>query len=186
MKTAIAHLKSVSPYNQSRQHFTNKKNKETHDDYEKRTWKEKAHYDEDDVAFIPPMAFKSCLANAAKMLSLPIPGKGKNLYTKHFLSGVMVVEPLTLGVKKKDVKGQTLSMSPSGRKGEMGVLRTFPHFSSWEGKVEFVILDDTITKPVFIKVLEEAGNLIGIGQFRPQNGGYFGRFEVIDVKWKDE
>lgn len=186
MKTAVVKLKSVSPYNQSRQHFTEKKDKETHDDYEKRTWKEKGHYDENDVAYIPPMALKTCLSNAAKLLSIPIPGKGKSLYTKHFVSGVMVVQPLSLGVKKDQVQGQTVSLSGAGRKGEMGVPKTFPHFTSWEGEAEFIVLDDTITKEVFERVLREAGNFVGIGQFRPQNGGYFGRFEVKNVKWKED
>jgi hypothetical protein len=184
MKTAIVHLKSVSPYNQSRQHFVPKLQKETHDDYEKRTWIEKGHFDDNGVVVIPPMALKSCLSNAAKMLSIPIPGKGKSLYTKHFVSGVMVVVPPSLGVKKTDVKGYTVSLSGMGRKGEMGVQKTFPHFQSWETTAEFVVMDDTITKEIFERVINEAGNFVGIGQFRPQNGGYFGRFNVVSVKWR--
>lgn len=184
MKTAIVHLKSLSPMNQSKQHFAQKEPKETHDAYEKRTWREKGHYDEDGNAYIPPMAFKGALANAAKMLAIPIPGKGKALYTKHFLSGVMVTDMLPLGVKKDEVEPQWLSCDPQGRKGGMGVLRAFPHFEKWEGVVEIHVLDDTISKEIFERVLREAGNFVGIGQFRPEKGGYFGRFEVVEIKWK--
>jgi len=183
MKTAALTLKSLSPYNQSRQHFTDKKEKETHDDYEHRTWKEKGHYDASDEAYIPPMAFKGCIATAAKMLSISIPGQGKSKYTKHFLSGVMVADPMPLGISKKDIEPQWLSCDPQGRKGGMGVLRAFPHFESWEGEVTVYVLDDTITKPVFEKVVKEAGNFVGVGQFRPEKGGYFGRFEVVKTKW---
>lgn len=186
MKTAICELRSLAPYNQSHQHFTDKQEsgKETPDAYEKRTWKEKGHYDENGVAFIPPMAFKGCLARAAALLSIPIPNKGKSLYTKHFVSGVLVPEGLSLGVKKADVKPQWLSLDPRGQKGGMGVLRAFPHFDKWAGKVKFMVLDDTITKEIFERVLKEAGNFVGIGQFRPDKGGYFGRFEVLSVKWE--
>lgn len=186
MKTAIVKLKSLSPYNQSRQHFTEKAEggKENPDAYERRTWKEKAHYDEKGNAYIPPMAFKGCLYNAAKLLAIPVPNRGKALYTKHFLSGIMITDCIPLGVHKDDVQPQWLSMDGQGRKGGMGVLRAFPHFEKWEGVIEIHILDDTITKEVFERVLREAGNFAGIGQFRPEKGGYFGRFEVVSIKWK--
>lgn len=183
MKTAVCKLKSLSPYNQSRQHFTEKKEKETHDAYENRTWKDKGHYDTEGNAYIPPMAFKGCIAEAAKMLSISIPGQGKSKYTKHFLRGVMVTDPLELGVSKDDVEPQWLSCDPQGRKGGMGVLRAFPHYESWEGELQVHVLDDTITEEVFERVVKEAGSFVGIGQFRPANGGYFGRFEVESVKW---
>jgi len=177
---------AASPYNQSRQHFTEKKDKEHAQDYEERTWREKGHYDEGNTAFIPPMAFKNCIADAAKFLSIQIPGKGKATYTKNFLAGIMVTEGLSLGVKKEDVKCQKLSLNSDGRRGgNTRVLRLFPHFSSWEGKVRFMVTDDTITKDVFERVLAEAGSLTGIGQFRPQNGGYFGRFEMVEVMWEE-
>lgn len=41
MKTAIAKLKSASPYSQSCQHFTPKEERELADAFEKRTWREK-------------------------------------------------------------------------------------------------------------------------------------------------
>jgi len=184
MKTAICKLSSLSPYNQSRQHFTEKEPKETFDDHEKRTWREKGHYDRDDIAYIPPMAFKNCIAQAAKMLSISIPGQGKSKYTKHFVSGVMVTDMLSLNCEKQNIEPQWISCDPQGRKGGMGVLRAFPHFETWEGVIEVHVLDDTITKEVFERVLKEAGNFVGIGQFRPEKGGYFGRFELLNIKWK--
>jgi hypothetical protein len=186
MKTAVVKLKSLSPYNQSRQHFTEsiEQGKEAPDAKERRTWKEKGHYDEKGMAYIPPMAFKGAIYNAAKLLSIRIPNRGKALYTKHFLSGIMITDCIPLGVHKDDVQPQWLSMDGQGRKGGMGVLRAFPHFEKWEGTIEVHILDDTITKEVFERVIREAGNFAGIGQFRPEKGGYFGRFEVSSVKWK--
>lgn len=184
MKTAICTLKSLSPYNQSRQHFSDKLDKETHDAYEKRTWADKGHYDDRGIAFIPPMALKSAITAAAAMLDMKIPGKGNSKYNKHFVAGIMVTDPLPLGVKKADVKPQWISCDPQGRKGGMGVLRAFPHYDSWAGKITVYILDDTIPKDIFEKVMREAGNFVGIGQFRPQKGGYFGRFEVSKIEWE--
>lgn len=40
------------------------------------------------------MAFRNCLAEAAKFLSIQIPGKGKSTYTKHFEAGLIIPAPM--------------------------------------------------------------------------------------------
>jgi len=82
MRTFVASLKSISPYSQSKHHMTPKLSREQADDYEKRTWPEKLHINEDGNVIITPMTFKNCLSNAAQFISEQIPGKGKSTYTK--------------------------------------------------------------------------------------------------------
>ena len=185
MKKATVKLKSVSPYSQSKHYDVDKLEKESHVDYEKRTWKNRCHVDKDGIVFIPPMAFKNCLAEAAKYLSIQIPGKGKATYTKHFEAGVLVTEPLSLGVHIDDVNGEALFVPADGKRGgSRRVTKYFPYITEWEGKVDFMILDETITKNVFADVIEQAGKFIGIGRFRPRNNGYYGRFAIESVKWE--
>lgn len=193
MKKVIAHLKSTSPYGQSRHYVVPKLEKESPADYEERTWRNRMHstkiLDDDSVdpegeVFIPPMAFKNCLAEAAKYLGIQIPGKGKSTYTKHFEAGVMVMDPILLCVQVKDVQPLRLFVPADGKRGGgKCVNKIFPVIPQWEADVVFYVLDETITKAVFQRHLEEAGKFIGIGFFRPRNNGYFGRFEVLDVKW---
>lgn len=179
MRQIIATLKSVSPYSQSRFHNEPKLEKESHNDYEERTWTEKTHFDDSGRIFIPPMAFKNCLSECAKYLSMQIPGKGKATYTKHFEAGVMVVDPLVLDLKKEDIKGEWLHVPSDGRRGgTKRVLKCFPYIPSWSGDVFFHVFDDTITESVFKYHLEQAGKFIGIGRFRPRNNGFYGRFSV--------
>jgi hypothetical protein len=187
VKIAIAHLKSVSPYSQSRAHEEPKLDKETPDDYERRTWRSKCHADENGEVFIPPMSFKNALDSAAKYLSVKIPGKRNATYTKHFKSGVLCVDVVRLGVMKDDVKGERIYVNADGVRGSgKRVYRTFPVFPSWDAEVTFYVMDDTITPSVFEQHLQEAGKFIGIGRFRPENGGFNGRFEVASVKWADK
>jgi len=185
MKTVIATLKGISPYQQGKYYETPKLEKEGNDEYEKRTWRDKTHVDNKGYIFIPPMAFKKCLEKAAAFLSISIPGKGKSLYTKHFLSGILVTEGLSLKVKKDDVAGIWILGNSRGQRGSAGprVKKCFPTIQEWEGDVTFYILDETITKDVFETVLKEAGNFIGVGVFRPENGGYHGRFVVENLEW---
>lgn len=187
MKTAIVKLKSASPYSQSRFHGTEKEPKETNDAYDLRTWREKSHFDTDGNVFIPPMALKRTLDEAAKRNGRQVPGKGKERYTKHFVSGVMVTERIYLGITKDDLVLRKTLCDSQGKKGASGgssVIRNFPDIPTWEAVVEFHILNDIITGEVFEEMLTEAGQFVGIGVFRPENGGYYGRFSVEKITWK--
>lgn len=182
MREIIATLKSVSPYSQSRFHNEPKLEKESADDYEARTWRKRCHANDDGNVFIPPMAFKNCLSEAAKYLSIQIPGKGKATYTKHFEAGILVTEPLFLGIKIDDVRGEWLHVPSDGRRGgTKRVLKCFPIIPKWSGDVGFYIFDETVTVDVFRTHLEQAGKFIGIGRFRPRNNGFYGRFDVEEI-----
>lgn len=186
MKKAIATIKGMSPYSQSRHYTTEKLNKESARDYEARTWRDRLHVDADGFVYVPPMAFKNCIAEVAKYLSVQIPGKGKATYTKHFEAGVLVVEGLRLNIKKDDVPGEWLFVPSDGRRGGGSrVEKCFPVIHQWGGKVEYLILDETVTREVFEQHLRQAGNFIGIGRFRPRNNGFYGRFRLEHLDWLD-
>ena len=186
MKIATASLVSVSPYSQSRAHETPKIDRETADAYEKRTWRERCHTMRDGMIFIPPMGFKMALDAAAKMLGRQIPGKGKATYTKFFLTGVLVTEPVLLPNRKETVRGERIHANADGVRGSgKRVFRTYPAIDDWKADVQFHVLADEITRDVFEEHLKQAGSFVGIGRFRPQSGGYFGRFRVEKVKWQE-
>lgn len=186
MITAHATLRSLSPYSQSRAHVTPHLDKETADAFEQRTWKERLHTDTDGQVYIPHSAFKNCLSEAAKYLSLQIPGKGKSTYTKHFEAGVMVLAPMKLGIHKDQVEGEVLYLNADGVRGSgKRVWRTMPLIREWAGDIEFLIVDPMVTEDVFRKVLDEAGRLIGIGRYRPRNNGIYGRFAIDRLVWAD-
>jgi hypothetical protein len=183
MKTYLAKITGISPYSQSRHHETEHLDKEASDAYELRTWRERMHVDEHGEVFIPPMSLKNCLAEAAKFLSVPIKGKGTATYTKHFEAGIMVVDPIGLGIKGQDVPREALFVPSDGRRGGgKRVTRFFGRIDHWGGEVEIKVLDETITKDVLELHLREAGSLIGIGRFRPRNNGYYGRFRVESLE----
>lgn len=194
MKTVIAHLKSAagSPLSQSRYHGLDKLEKETAEAYDLRTWRDKAHFDEESKLYHPPIAFKRAVDEAAKRNGKQVPGKGKERYTKHFVSGVQVFERpyLTNGkgrLTKEDLVQRRTLVDSTGKKGSAGgtsVVRNFPDIPCWEAQVSFVVLNEIITEEVFEEMLIEAGQFVGIGVFRPENGGYYGRFSVEKMDWQ--
>lgn len=187
MKVATVKLEGVTPYSQSKHYDTPHKPKELHSDYEARTWRDRCNVNEKGNIVISPMALANCVKEAAKFASIKVKGKGQATFTKHFQAGIMVSEGITLPVKKDDVEGEWLFVPSDGKPGGGSrVMKCFPLIKSWQGVVQFFILDDTITEDVFREVLTLAGKLIGIGRFRPINRGYYGRFKVVDVEWSED
>ena len=182
MRHIIATIKGVSVYSQSKHHETPFLDRELKDAHEVRTWRERMHVNEEGYVFIPPTAIKNGLAATAKFLGHQIPGKGKQTYTKHFESGIMVIDPLVLPIRKDEVQAERLFVPSDGKRGgSRRVWKYFPVISDWGGDIIVYVLDDIITKDVFDLHLDAMGKFIGLGRFRPQNNGYYGRFEVVET-----
>jgi hypothetical protein len=187
MKTVIATIEGVSPYSQSRAYEVEKEQGEGPDDYERRTWRNRLHVGPDGRVFIPPMAYRNAVNDAAKFLSIQVPGKGKATYTKNFEAGILAVEPAVLDIKAEDVQGERLFVPADGRPGgSKRVYRIFPRIEpGWVADFQFIVLDETVLQKsvegdftVFEHVLRRTGQFIGIGRFRPRNRGFYGRFAV--------
>lgn len=183
---ATAHLKSISPYSQSKAFDSVKRPDEDHDQFDERCWREHMHVDAAGNVVIPPMQFKQAVDAAASRLNIKIEKKG----VKQFIEpGVMVVEPMVLDVRAADVKSERLFLTADGKPSKLSksgrVYRRFPVIPSWEGLVAFHIVDARIGEGHFRPVLVEAGNLVGIGRWRPEKRGFYGRFSVVSLDWKE-
>lgn len=186
MRVVTATLESTSPYSQSKAYETEKLERETHDEYEKRTWRDRCHVDKDGHIFIPNTSFKNCVAEASKFTPRKGPSGGKSTWTKNFEAGIMVMDGVKLPVKKAEVPFERLYVPSDGKRGgSKRVWKYFPLIMSWAGSVDFLILDDSINEGIFKEYMNEAGIFIGLGRFRPRNNGYYGRFRVVDLKWAE-
>lgn len=189
MIIATCNLEGSSPYSQSRHYDEStaaKKNGESPSDYEDRTWQHRAHVTKGGNLFIPGMAFANALKTSAKRLRIKVKGKGNSEFTKHFEAGVMVLEDLKLPLRLEDADRDTLFVPSDGVRGSgKRVTKHFPRIDEWEGALKFYILDPVITREVFEGVLRNAGKLVGIGRFRPEKCGHYGRFNVKSVDWLD-
>ena len=189
-KIAKFRLIGIAPYSQSKPHLTEMEPGESHDDFRKRTWREHLHKDKNGEVFIPPDAIKNCISEAAKFLSLSIPGRGKASYTKHIEAGVACIRPLMLGIDASEVESETLFLPADGRRGSgKRVWKSYPVIFTWESDVELVVLDETVLQTsqrgnytILQEVAEGAGQYIVLGRFRPRNNGFYGRVRVEHFK----
>lgn len=178
MKIANAHLKSTTPYSQSRP-MIERRPDEGPNAYDICHWRGHMHVNEDGYVFIPSVQFQQAVIACASRGVL----KGSKVRPKDIESGVITLDPLVLSVKAEDVIAERL-IHPTGvpcRCGGCG--RRFPVIPKWEGNVQFLV-DDTISEEIFMRCLREAGSFVGIGRWRVERRGMYGRFAVEKIEWQ--
>lgn len=185
---ATIQITGMTPLQQSREFLSTepKQKSETHNDYEKRCWKLRAHVNDDGIVVHPGAAFKQAVVDAAKYLGSQIPGQGKKTYTQKFQSGLTISGDLVTGVHVDKVEQRGVFGSSSGKTGQGGrVWKYFPTITNWGGDLSVQIYDPIITKEILMEHFDAAGKFIGVGTWRPHNGGEHGRFSVKLKSWKE-
>lgn len=186
---AHCHIIGLSPLSQSRQHDQPHLERESHDAYDKRTWRSKmnvATVNGKQTVVIPAHGLHQAIAAAAKYSKRQIPGQGKATWTAKFLSGIAILSDPALNIDPETVKPILISANADGVRGSgKRVPRMFPQIVEWETKFDVHILDPIVTEDVFKEMLEISGMFIGTGRFRPEKGGTNGRFKVASLTWVD-
>lgn len=184
LRTCRIHVQSVSPYSASRYHEEPKLAKETHADYDLRTWRHKLTLGTDGNVVIPGAGFKQAIDGAAKMVGGKIPGKGQATYAKLFTTGVLVEGDMPLGLDPNDVDFVRIFANLDGvRGGSSRGFRWFPQIPVWSGVLDLVISDPDLPDAVFERVVAASGRCQGVGRWRPEKGGSNGRFTVTRFEW---
>ncbi len=57
-----------------------------------------------------------------------------------------------------------------------------PKWMDWSAEFTLLVDNDTITKDTVREILEQSGQFIGIGSFRPTNNGSFGRYSIAKLE----
>ena len=186
MKMVKVKIEGQAPLSMSRYIQVEKLPKELARDYEIRCWRERIHQDKNGFVVIPPMMLVKSIQAAAGFMGLQIPGRGKERYTKHFKAGIRCNEVMALPIKVDEVPGDWLLVPSDGKTGgTTRVEKCFPVIDEWGGVVTMYITDDIITQEVFQDHINTAGQLVGIGRFRPERGGFYGCFKAEVLEWKE-
>jgi hypothetical protein len=192
MKRVLVHIENIpgSPYSQSAKHDSEMLDRESHDDYDERTWRKKCTVSSDGQVSVPAMAQKQCLDTAAQKLGLKVQGRRGATYKNFFTSGVIAEAdaPIANGkaIKPADAEKVTIQANADGVRGSgKRVTRRFPSFPKYHTTFAYLITDDIITKEIFETHARAMGLVVGIGRFRAEKGGTNGRFRVTKFEWED-
>ena len=153
------------------------KKKKTDDDHEEIAhieWEAGMYYDEDLGPFIPGRMIKAMLIQGAKKTKDgPKIKSGVVVMTdkcKLEYSGPRDLEKMWKAKKFVDMRSVVVQRAR--------LMRCRPIFPEWSVTAEIVFDGGVIDRADIVRIAETAGALVGMGDYRPENGGDFGRFTV--------
>lgn len=154
---------------------------ETSDEYQARTWRERAHYDEDGFLCIPARGVEKAIHNTARYTGGNL---GCGSWAGAVMRGVRVAGDAELKphMTREDLVAHRWHSRRCGRKTEL-FLRMFPMVEEWSATFRIIVSDYRLSQERLEDYLTLAGIINGLGIWRPQNGGNYGRFKVVSVRW---
>jgi hypothetical protein len=128
------------------------------------------YWNEDTGFFIPSQNLDSCLIAAAKLQKLGVKFKQGILVLEEELplNGFKNVTPEKLWENKKHIDARGVKV------GMAKIMRYRPIFRDWSVSATVMVNEDVVNINEAKKALTDAGDLIGLGDYRPR----FGRFKV--------
>jgi hypothetical protein len=155
---------------------------ETPVEHEKRTWKQRAHYNDKGKVIISGYMLSSTLELAAKLLGERVGGKKMGKGMSHYIRLIQIEGDIVTTITEDNLEGNTAFVSANGKPDGGKVMRTYPKVPRWSGTLTVVYptLGSVLNDDVVMKYLEIAGLYIGIGHWRPgaPSRGTYGRFSV--------
>ena len=132
--------------------------------------------------YIPATWFQGTIVEGGKAKKMGGKGSSKATYSK--VAGSCVeVNPFELIITPQTWKPfSVLTVNPS-TKGRNMTHR--PQFEKWGVEFEVTIDEEQIEPYVLKEILDIAGKTVGVGDWRPQKKGRFGRFMVILFEKKE-
>jgi hypothetical protein len=109
-----------------------------------------------------------------------IKGSGKQTYKNIIGSGAVTIEPDAIPHKNQNWEVDSRPVVNPSTRGR--VIRKRPVLKNWSLQFVFDVDEDEIPIAVLKEILDRTGRSVGIGDFRPEKGGPFGRFLVSEFK----
>jgi hypothetical protein len=126
---------------------------------------------------IPSVYLKNCIMEASKQFK--IVGKGKSTYSK-IVASTVDVSPFMIELNVKKYEVFRISAVNPMTKGRMMTER--PKFDKWGCEFEIILNDPAVPSSVINEILEHAGKYVGVGDWRPEKKGMFGKFMITSFK----
>lgn len=131
-----------------------------------------SHIDSKGGYFIPADHFRMSMIEGGKMVKGKVGGATKSM--ANVVAGMFIINQ-DIPMPKWDVIDKRSAVNRN-IKGRVIVIR--PKWLTWSATFELMVDEDTITNEMISAIIRNAGKYIGIGSYRPQNKGQFGRFEI--------
>ena len=137
--------------------------------------------DENGEVEIPTAAIRRCLEDSAKKLKQGSQVREGLIVTKTtFHYDKSLGETLDELAKNKEVQLTKPAVIQRNR-----LLITRPHFKEWSCDIEVDAEDDLVDISQLQQWFEIGGRRVGLGDWRPQKSGHYGRYRLTKLKQKE-
>ena len=142
-----------------------------------RQYEDKQYRNGDGELYIPSIAMRNAIIESGKKIK--VKGQGKATYSKIF--GYSIFFPKGEIIHKlTDLEPFDIIAVNPNTKGRNMLRR--PMLREWEATFEIEYDDEEIPAEVLKLALDNAGRRVGVGDWRPQKKGMYGRFIVTEFK----
>lgn len=151
-----------------------KKTDEDHEIIARLEWQAAMYHAEETGPYLPGRMLKACLIGAAKKTK-----EGPKVKTGLIvMTDKAALEYTGPRDQEKMWKSGKYTDSRSVVVQRARLMRCRPVFSEWAAVFEVIFDPAVIDKSDIQRIASTAGLLVGIGDYRPENGGDFGRFQA--------
>ena len=138
-------------------------------------WTGSWYLDEKERPIIPAVNIKACLVNGAKVSKM-----GASVKRSLWVVDHMILEfegnQTALSALWADETFQHVALV---KIGTSKVRRTRPIVNKWAGSFEIRYDDGVFDEDVINQIIEAAGQIAGLGDWGPRNGGMYGQFAQV-------
>lgn len=136
-----------------------------------------SYMDENGNFYMPSEHIRCSLIEAGKYMKSKVGNAKKNMSNivaaMFFVSPDKIKLPDTFEIDKRSAVNNNIKAR---------IITIRPKWKDWKVTFDLIIDNDTITKETIKELLEYSGNYVGIGSYRPQHKGQFGRYITDSIK----
>lgn len=127
--------------------------------------------------YIPADHFRMSMIEAGKMVKGKVGGSTKSM--SNIVAAMFNITPTQIPLPIWDEFDKRSAVNRN-IKGRVIVIR--PKWNTWSATFELWVDEDSVAIEMIEKIVSYSGKYIGIGSYRPQNKGPFGRFVIKDFR----
>ena len=127
--------------------------------------------------YLPARYFEASLIEAGKQFK--IAGKNRATYSK-YLGATIRIDPEAILLAPNKYEVYSIAGVNPMTKGRIMIHR--PRFEKWGCKFVIVCEEDNIEVDTVQRILEFAGRFVGVGDWRPDKKGRFGKYRIVQFK----
>lgn len=126
--------------------------------------------------YIPADHLRMSFVNGGGYLKSKVGTKTKSM--KSIIAAMFIVSPEEILLPDYDVIDKRSAVN---RNIKARIITVRPKWSTWNAEFTLEIGEKTITKETIVELITTTGNYVGIGSYRPECNGSFGRFELTEL-----